>query len=391
MNSGDSDVTSAPSTQSLPVAGNWKAWLDEHGPRLLLFARQQTRSQEDAEDILQDALVKLVEKLESGQFSGGQEAWMPYLYTTLRRLSIDLGRRDDRRKRREDVAHGGIDEEREEGEHPWFAGDDSDDEMRLLIEAGLKELPEKFSEVIVMKVWGERTFAEIGEALEISQNTAASRGPFDLTMDDDIHKLEAEMTALRPSSLDPDFMGRLLRTMEGRAAELGPVDRAYEHELRSLKPTPLRPSARAACMETLGRLPFPGGSTVVPFPVAARPKPASRRRRVSWAAAAAVALAGGLSALLVGPKDRAPVAHGEPAPRIAPTVPTDSAAFSPASFASGVSGTDDLGRVWAGRERAVRVVKVTYKDRVVWTNEHGEEVVTEVPRVEYLVVPEKVD
>ena len=26
-----------------------------------------------------------------------------------------------------------------------------------------------------MKVWGDRTFAEIGEALEISQNTAASR------------------------------------------------------------------------------------------------------------------------------------------------------------------------------------------------------------------------
>lgn len=100
---------------------------------------------------------------------------MPYLYTTLRRLSIDLGRRDDRRKRREDVAHGGIDEDREEGEHPWFAGDESDEETRHLIEAGLKELPEKFSEVIVMKIWGERTFAEIGEALEISQNTAASR------------------------------------------------------------------------------------------------------------------------------------------------------------------------------------------------------------------------
>lgn len=177
MNSRDSndDVTSATSTSSSPAASDWRAWLSENGPRLLLFARQQTRSQEDAEDILQDALVKLVEKLESGQFSGGQEAWMPYLYTTLRRLSIDLGRRDDRRKRREDVAHGGIDTDKEDGEHPWFAGDKSDDETRVLIEAGLKELPDKFSEVIVMKIWGERTFAEIGEALDISPNTAASR------------------------------------------------------------------------------------------------------------------------------------------------------------------------------------------------------------------------
>lgn len=177
MNPGDSedDVASATSVNKPLPASDWRTWLEENGPRLLLFARQQTRSQEDAEDILQDALVKLVEKLETNEFSGGQEAWMPYLYTTLRRLSIDLGRRDDRRKRREDVAHGGIDEDREEGEHPWFAGDESDEETRSLIEGGLKDLPGKFSEVILMKIWGERTFAEIGEALEISPNTAASR------------------------------------------------------------------------------------------------------------------------------------------------------------------------------------------------------------------------
>lgn len=145
------------------------------GPRLLLFARQQTRSSEDAEDIFQDALVKLVKKLESGEFSGGQEAWMPYLYTTLRRLAIDLGRRDDRRRRREDLVTSEVDGGTAEKFHPWFDGESSDDETRELIEGGLKELPEKFSEVIVMKVWGERTFAQIGEALEISPNTAASR------------------------------------------------------------------------------------------------------------------------------------------------------------------------------------------------------------------------
>ncbi|MCH7226789.1 RNA polymerase sigma factor [Haloferula sp. A504] len=171
----DNPVNPATHARTSPAASDWKAWLDENGPRLLLFARQQTRSHQDAEDLLQDALVKLIDKLESGQFSGGQEAWMPYLYTTLRRLSIDLGRRDDRRKRREDVSHGGIDLDKSEGEHPWFAGDESDEETRAQIEAGLKELPDKFSEVILMKIWGERTFAEIGEALEISPNTAASR------------------------------------------------------------------------------------------------------------------------------------------------------------------------------------------------------------------------
>lgn len=158
-----------------PAPTAWRDWLQLYGPRLLLFAKQQTRSHEDAEDVLQDALVKLVDKLKSGEFVGGQDAWMPYLYTTIRRLAIDLSRSSDRRKRREDTAGHQIEEDHLDSYHPWFESNASDNEMRSLIEPKLKELPEKFSEVILMKIWGERTFAEIGEVLGISQNTAASR------------------------------------------------------------------------------------------------------------------------------------------------------------------------------------------------------------------------
>lgn len=164
-------VTAA--TEATP--SDWREWIETHGPKLLLFARQQTRSQEDAEDVLQDALVKLVDKIRNDEFIGGTEAWQPYLYTTIRRLAIDLGRRDDRRKRREDTVGQQAGEERQQAFHPWFESESSDDETRSQLEAKLKELPEKFSEVIVMKIWGERTFAEIGEILDISPNTAASR------------------------------------------------------------------------------------------------------------------------------------------------------------------------------------------------------------------------
>lgn len=160
---------------AMPPAMEWRAWLEQHGPRLLLFARQQTRSHEDAEDILQEALVKLVEKLRADEFVGGQDSWMPYLYTSLRRLAIDLSRRDDRRRRREDTSSTDEEASREDAFHPWFEGEAAEDETRTQLERALKEIPGKFAEVIVMKVWGERTFAEIGEALGISQNTAASR------------------------------------------------------------------------------------------------------------------------------------------------------------------------------------------------------------------------
>ncbi len=162
-------------SESPPAASAWREWLEEHGPKLLLFARQQTRSHEDAKDIFQDALVKLVEKVRTGEFVGGQEAWQPYLYTAIRRLAIDLSRSVDRRKRREDNVAIDAEDAQYDAFHPWFESDSSDDETRAQLEDRLKELPEKFSEVIVMKIWGERTFAEIGEILGISQNTAASR------------------------------------------------------------------------------------------------------------------------------------------------------------------------------------------------------------------------
>lgn len=154
---------------------SWKSWLQEHGSKLLLFARQQTRSIADAQDVLQDALVKLAEKEANGTFDGGQAAWLPYIYTSIRRCAIDLGRKEDRRGKREEkserekiIQYGAV-------EDPWFETESSDDESRTYLEEGLKKLPEKFASVITLKIWGELTFAEIGKKLDISQNTAASR------------------------------------------------------------------------------------------------------------------------------------------------------------------------------------------------------------------------
>ncbi|MEJ6702187.1 MAG: RNA polymerase sigma factor [Akkermansiaceae bacterium] len=155
--------------------GEWGEWLAENGPRMLLFARQQTRTAEDAEDVLQDALVKLARKVDEGTFDGGQESWKPYLYTAIRRLSIDLGRKNDRRSKREEKSEGDRRGENGGMSDPWFENGAANDESRSLLQNGLKKLPVKFSEVIVMKIWGEHTFAEIGEILGVSLNTVASR------------------------------------------------------------------------------------------------------------------------------------------------------------------------------------------------------------------------
>lgn len=186
-----SEVAIETTPSNSPASTAWREWLDEFAPKLFLFARNQTRTHEDAQDVLQDAIVKLVDKIRGGEFVGGQEAWQPYLYATIRRLAIDLSRKDDRRKRREDHVSVGVEADQFEAFHPWFDSEEGDSETREQLEDALKSLPTKFSEVIIMKVWGERTFAEIGEALDISQNTAASRYRYGL------EALKRELNAAR--------------------------------------------------------------------------------------------------------------------------------------------------------------------------------------------------
>ncbi len=142
----------------------WTEWLREYGSRLMLYARQQTRCEADAEDVLQSALIKTWKS----HGDRPHEDLIGLVYTNIRRCAIDLGRSQDRRRQREQFAV-------DENGPPvaWFELPE-DDETRAL-QVAMSALPEKFREVISLKLWGDLTFAQIGETLEISPNTAASR------------------------------------------------------------------------------------------------------------------------------------------------------------------------------------------------------------------------
>lgn len=141
---------------------NWNDWLGKHGPQLLLFARTQTRCEADAEDLLQEAVV------ESSGKSEGNPPDLPLVYTTLRRRAIDLARKTDRRTAREEVTT-------ERSEDCWFDDTIEQKETAWLIDRAIKNMPEKFREVVMLKIWSELTFAQIAQTLDIPLNTAASR------------------------------------------------------------------------------------------------------------------------------------------------------------------------------------------------------------------------
>jgi RNA polymerase sigma-70 factor (ECF subfamily) len=140
---------------------DWKVCFSEYGPGLLLFARQWVRSPADAEDIVQEAFVKFWRR-------NHRIDNRALLYATVRSIALDLIRRDSRRARREAEAFSDV----APSSQPQFA---VEDESQRALAAAVDLLPHEQREVLVMKIWNELTFAEIGSALEISQNTAASR------------------------------------------------------------------------------------------------------------------------------------------------------------------------------------------------------------------------
>jgi RNA polymerase sigma-70 factor (ECF subfamily) len=140
---------------------DWQTCFKQLGPALLLFARRWTNCRAEAEDIVQEAFVRFWRQ----QHSVENRA---LLYATVRSTALDRLRSDQRRARREAaVALNGA-----QHLEPQFT---TVDEGQQMLAAAVERLPNEQREVVILKIWNELTFAEIGHVLEISQNTAASR------------------------------------------------------------------------------------------------------------------------------------------------------------------------------------------------------------------------
>jgi RNA polymerase sigma-70 factor (ECF subfamily) len=158
---------------------DWHRWLERHAPVFLLYARQQTRTEADAQDLVQEALI------EASQRHAGELPPVALVFATIHRRAIDLARREDRREGRELAALG-------PAPTAWFDTGVEDHELAQVIQGAMNRLPEIHREVITLKVWGGLTFAEIGQTLGIPANTAASRYRYGLA---ELRKLTKEVLA----------------------------------------------------------------------------------------------------------------------------------------------------------------------------------------------------
>lgn len=143
---------------------DWEKLINEHGPALLLYARQWAPSHADAEEAVQDGFVRLWRS----EYRDLPDP-LPLLYTCVKRSLFDRIRSQSRRAAREETVA------LEQPTECLFDSGLEDRERRELIERSLGGLPAEQREVLVMKIWGGLTFLQIAESLGIPANTAASR------------------------------------------------------------------------------------------------------------------------------------------------------------------------------------------------------------------------
>lgn len=199
-------------------------------------------------------------------------------------------------------------------------------------------------------------------------------------------QLEACLHKIVPARLDGQLLDRLCETIDRTSqSTVADADPAWESTLGTIRPAKLNNDMA----ERLASLIPQAESNVV-----AMPKPRRITRLPGMAAAAAIAMIGALAALL------APIGSHDPSR--AQATPSRSAAttqqaaapfdshFVPAAYARGFSEAHDHGMIWRDH-RPHRMLRIVYLDTITLKNAAGETVEVEQPRVEYILLPQKID
>lgn len=134
----------------------WCEWLyEQKAAQLLLYGRALGLSHSEAEDVLQETFVALMQKPKPIQPEH-------YCVRTFRNRALNYRRSLWRRLMRE------LESKR------WFE-QTAESPLEVAAMRCLQKIPQEQREVIVLKIWHDYTFEEIGELLETSANTVAGR------------------------------------------------------------------------------------------------------------------------------------------------------------------------------------------------------------------------
>ena len=131
------------------------AWFEAHAARLVLYARQICGPR--AQDVVQEAFVSLMQEARE---PGNVRSW---LYRAVRNGAISATRSDQARVRRHEALA--------KLSSGWFEPKPDDLIDAAAAQQCLEGLPPARREVIVLRIWSDLSFPEIGELTGLAVST----------------------------------------------------------------------------------------------------------------------------------------------------------------------------------------------------------------------------
>ena len=151
------------------------AWFREQQRVLAAFAELQAAGMLEAEELLSEALKRVAAAVVHGAVPPHPEKLTPYCLRVIRNAAIDAKKRHEIRRRTE-LAYAKEDETAARGVRPGDSlataelRDDCQRAMQML-----RQLPPVLAEVVLLRIWQDMNYRDIGEVLGIPVTTAQSR------------------------------------------------------------------------------------------------------------------------------------------------------------------------------------------------------------------------
>jgi hypothetical protein len=206
-------------------------------------------------------------------------------------------------------------------------------------------------------------------------------------MTPDSATLEAELRKLQAATLDDDFFNRLEAATSDSLTILNPEEIRFEAFLRQTRPAALSADYLAKLETVVSTTPFAVNDKILLFPVTSPQAVTPRKQASAWRAVAAVAVIGAFSALMIPLGKKTGTADTFQETVSHPT----SGNFIPASFDRNISTVKNEGMVWNSNQQAQSVIRVEYKDKIIYKDSMNRTFQIEQPRVQYLSIPAKTD
>jgi hypothetical protein len=206
-------------------------------------------------------------------------------------------------------------------------------------------------------------------------------------MTPDSASIEAELRQLKAASLDDDFFARLEAAADDSLTTLSAEEIRFEEFLRETHPTALSPDYLAQLVTYVSATPFAVNEKIVLFPISGPQLVSPKKPFAVWQAAAAVAIFGAFCALTIPSGKQA---GADRSSQMAENLPSKGN-FIPASFDRNISTVKNEGIVWNQQQQAQNVIRVDYKEKIVYKDSMNRAVQIEQPRVQYLSVPATTD